>query len=75
MGLLALVLVGDDGDRVGNSLKVRVMGVNATRRLAVWAVRRSWKGIVVLSVGAGSLMIVQLMDGRVGGVDVGCNDE
>ena len=61
--------------QIGDVLKVRATGVVATRRVAVWAVRRSWKGIVVLSVGAGSLMIVQLMDGRVGGVDDGCNDE
>jgi hypothetical protein len=66
VGLLALVVVGDDGDRVGNSLKVRVMGVNATRRLAVWAVRRSWKGIVVSYSFPGCLIVVGSMDGRRG---------
>jgi hypothetical protein len=33
--------------RCSDLLKVRATGVNATRRLAVWAVRRSWKGIVI----------------------------
>ena len=34
------------------------MGAIATLRLAVWAVRRSWKGIVFLSVASVCLMMV-----------------
>lgn len=66
MGLSVLVLVGDDGDDVRDSLKVRAMGVIATRRLAVWAVRRSWKGIVVSYSFPVCLIVDGSMDGRRG---------
>jgi len=62
------VVVGCGQDEwLGDLLKVRAMGVNATRRVAVWAVRRSWKGIVVFVFMSGWLVVVdgQLVDSPV----------
>lgn len=62
-----MVFVRDEGNRVGDSLKVRAMGVIATRWVALWAVRRSWKGIIVfVSSDFGYLMLLGSIGGRKG---------
>lgn len=57
-GFVRIGSVGDDGGDVWDSLKMRAMGAIATRRLAVWAVRMSWKGILVFLIDSVCLMMV-----------------
>ena len=57
-GFVRIGSVGDDGGGVWDSLKMRAMGAIATRRLAVWAVRMSWKGILVFLIDSVRLMMV-----------------
>lgn len=51
---------------MGDLLKVRAIGVSVTRRVAVWAVRRRWKDIVVFFIGSKCLIMVESIGGREG---------